>query len=73
MAKFVDWLSDIQYETVHGDASVPEVREVVFDSRKAVQGTVFNAMRGANVDAHRFIPTVIAQGCQAIVIEEDPA
>ncbi len=73
MAKFADWLSDIQYETVHGDASVPEVREVVFDSRKAVQGTVFNAMRGANVDAHRFIPTVIAQGCQAIVIEEDPA
>ncbi len=71
MAKFADWLSDIQYETVHGDASVPEVREVVFDSRKAVQGTVFNAMKGANVDAHRFIPAVIAQGCQAIVIEED--
>ena len=70
MAKFADWLSDIQYETVHGDTSVPDVREVVFDSRKAVQGTVFNAMKGANVDAHRFIPAVIAQGCQAIVIEE---
>lgn len=73
MAKFVDWLSDIQYETVHGEPSVPEVHEVVFDSRKAVEGTVFNAMKGANVDAHRFIPAVIAQGCQAIVIEEDPS
>ena len=72
MAKFVDWLSNIAYECVHGDASDVDVQEVVFDSRKAVEGTVFNAMKGANVDAHRFIPSVIEQGCKAIVIEENP-
>lgn len=73
MAKFIDWLQKLEYTCIHGDASSAEVQEVVFDSRKAAEGTVFNAMKGARVDAHRFIPQVIEQGCRAIVVEEDPA
>lgn len=73
MAKFVDWLKNLNYTLLHGDPAALDVQELVFDSRKAVEGTVFNAMKGANVDAHRFIPAVLAQGCKALVVEEDPA
>ena len=79
MAKFADWLSDIKYEVLHGDASVPEVREVVFDSRKAVEGTVFLTLQclgsvaldgfdgidGGSAEAVLFEGSDAADGCTA--------
>lgn len=40
-----DILSGIRYETLCGCASV-EVREITFDSRAAVKGSVFVAIEG---------------------------
>lgn len=71
MAKLSDWLSDLSYETIHGDISSSVVNEVVFDSRKASQETLFICMKGANVDSHEFIPEVISKGCTSIIVEED--
>ncbi|SFG56506.1 UDP-N-acetylmuramoyl-L-alanyl-D-glutamate--2,6-diaminopimelate ligase [Oribacterium sp. WCC10] len=71
MAKFSEWLTDLKYETVHGDPSSCEVNEVVFDSRKASCDTIFVCMKGSNVDSHQYIPDVISKGCISIVVEEE--
>lgn len=71
MALFSDWLSELEYEVMNGDPRKVEVSEVVFDSRKAGPGTVYVAMKGANVDSHQFLPQVISQGTEAVVVEED--
>lgn len=42
------------------------------DSRLAAPGTMFVAVRGVNVDGHRFIPAAVAAGASAIVCEEFP-
>nr|WP_294862531.1 UDP-N-acetylmuramoyl-L-alanyl-D-glutamate--2,6-diaminopimelate ligase [uncultured Fluviicola sp.] len=42
---------------------------LVSDSRKAVSGTLFIAVKGTKVDAHDFIPQVIEKGCTAIIAE----
>lgn len=46
------------------------VSALVSDSRKALAGTLFIAVKGTKVDAHDFIPQVIAQGCTALVVEK---
>ena len=48
------------------------VTDVICDSRKASQGALFVAINGVNVDAHRFIPDVIAKGAGTIVCEVLP-
>ncbi len=42
------------------------------DSRKVELGSLFVAVRGVNVDGHRFIPIVTVAGVAAIVCEELP-
>ncbi|MDO4633421.1 MAG: UDP-N-acetylmuramoyl-tripeptide--D-alanyl-D-alanine ligase [Eubacteriales bacterium] len=49
-----------------------EVSEVVIDSRAAKEGSLFVAIRGERVDAHRFIPAVFAQGALCVICEEAP-
>ena len=43
------------------------------DSRAVAPGTMFVAVRGTNVDGHRFIPAAVAAGATAVVCEEIPA
>ena len=53
-------------------AGNPEVRDLVLDSRKVTQGSVFFAVVGTTVDAHQFIPQVIEAGASAIVCSTLP-
>lgn len=48
------------------------VTDVVCDSRKATQGSLFVAVNGVNVDAHAFIPDVTKKGAAAVVCETLP-
>ena len=57
----------ITLRKVQGD---PEVAEVVADSRRCRPGACFVAVRGANQDAHQFIPAAVAAGCSAVVCED---
>jgi UDP-N-acetylmuramoyl-L-alanyl-D-glutamate--2,6-diaminopimelate ligase len=50
-----------------------EVRGVTLDSREVADGFVFVAVRGTNVDAHRFLDDAVKRGARAIVSEEAPA
>lgn len=56
---------------IHGDNS-REVTELVIDSRKVTQSSLYIAMRGTVVDGHSFIASAIEKGAAAIVCEELP-
>lgn len=56
---------------IHGDNS-REVTELVIDSRKVTQNSLYIAMRGTVVDGHSFIASAIEKGAAAIVCEEFP-
>ena len=49
-----------------------EVSEPNFDSRQVVNGGLFVAVRGTQVDGHRFIEGAISRGAACIVCEEFP-
>lgn len=46
-----------------------EITEVVTDSRIAKKGDLFIAVKGEKFDAHDFVPQVIAQGVELVVVE----
>ena len=48
-----------------------EVDSIITDSRKAEAGALFVAIVGERVDAHKFIPDVMAKGALASVSERE--
>jgi UDP-N-acetylmuramoyl-L-alanyl-D-glutamate--2,6-diaminopimelate ligase len=54
------------------DAIGPTVSAVVYDSRRAVPGAVFVALRGQKEDGARFAPQAVARGA-VLVVAETPA
>ncbi len=48
------------------------ITEVTHDSRRASNGSLFAAVRGALFDAHKFVPQVMAQGAAGVISEMDP-
>lgn len=57
--------------SVHGTADVT-VHALELDSRAVTQGTVFFAVKGTTVDAHDFIPDVVAKGAAVVVCSTLP-
>lgn len=49
-----------------------EVSELVFDSRKVTENSLYIAIRGTVVDGHSFITASVEKGAKAIVCEEFP-
>jgi UDP-N-acetylmuramoyl-L-alanyl-D-glutamate--2,6-diaminopimelate ligase len=45
------------------------VSQVCFDSRNVDASSIFIAIKGVTVDAHNYIPQVIASGCKNVVCE----
>ncbi len=68
-------LQDILYRSrtkeIRGSLN-KEVLSVAFDSRKVVDGSLFVAIVGTQVDGHNFIQTSIEKGAVAIVCNELP-
>ncbi len=54
--------------SVRGDATIG-VREVAFDSREVVAGSLFFCVPGANVDGHAFAADALRSGAVALVVE----
>jgi UDP-N-acetylmuramoyl-L-alanyl-D-glutamate--2,6-diaminopimelate ligase len=46
---------------------------VTADSRKVAAGTLFAAVRGTQIDGHKFIEDAVARGAAAVIAEEAPA
>lgn len=56
---------------IHGDNN-REITELVIDSRKVTEDSLYVAMRGTVVDGHSFITSAIEKGAAAVVCEELP-
>ena len=67
--KIGESLKEIKWTLASGNPDAG-AGEVVYDSRKAVEDTVFVCMRGTRVDSHDFIPQALHQGCRVFVAEE---
>lgn len=70
-------LEKLKYETTIGnsaekcDVSRIEITEVVNDSRKITEGSLFICIKGANFDGHKFAAYAAEQKAAAIVVEAD--
>lgn len=65
-------LSHLHKPTLSGNTD-KMVETIVFDSRKASQGSLFFAISGTQRNGHDFIPQVIEQGCDMVVCEVLPS
>jgi UDP-N-acetylmuramoyl-L-alanyl-D-glutamate--2,6-diaminopimelate ligase len=64
-------LKEINYQLIgNAEALEFEINEIVFDSRKANTDAVFVAIKGTQVDGHRFIRQTIEAGVKVVVCEQ---
>ena len=69
--KLSDLLKNIVTISIIGDAE-RDIKGVNIDSRKVADGHLFIAMRGTQVDGHKFIPKAEELGAAAILCEQLP-
>ena len=67
--KLISLLERLEYTCLQGSTE-QEVKNVIYDSRKVEEGSLFICIRGAVVDGHKFVPDVIAKGAKVLVVEE---
>lgn len=58
----------IEYELLQGQLDT-EVKDIIYDSRKITEGTMFVCMVGAVTDGHKYIPDAVSKGASVIVVE----
>ena len=63
-------LERMEYTCPQGSADI-EVADLVYDSRKVAQGSVFVCIKGAVVDGHTFLPSVCKAGAAAVVVQDE--
>ena len=69
--KLTELIKNINPTTVIGNADV-EITGVNIDSRRIAEGHLFVAMKGTQVDGHRFISKAVEQGACAVLCEDLP-
>ncbi len=62
-------LQGLEYEILQGTED-PVITSVVYDSRKAEEGSLFVCMKGAVVDGHQFAAQVAEKKAAAIVVQD---
>ena len=63
-------LERLEYTIVQGSENI-EITELVNDSRKVCEGSVFVCISGAVVDGHDFATDVVGKGACALIVEKD--
>ncbi len=71
LKKLKDILVGVYVEEFSGNPLLP-VGKLVFDSRNVQAGDVFVAVRGTQVDGHRFIGQAVENGAACVVCEQFP-
>lgn len=69
--KLLNLIEDLDVQEIRGELSV-DITGVCYDSRKCKKDFLFAALRGANVDGHKFIPAAEKLRAKAVVCEEIP-
>ncbi|KXB85401.1 putative UDP-N-acetylmuramoyl-L-alanyl-D-glutamate--2,6-diaminopimelate ligase [Prevotella sp. DNF00663] len=69
--KLTELLKNVKPIRLEGNADV-DITGVNIDSRRIAKGHLFVAMRGTQVDGHKFIPKAIELGAVAVLCEDMP-
>jgi len=69
MSLLLDLLTTVKYNLSQGNLE-QEVNDLVFDSRKAGQNSVFFAIVGSINDGHDFITSVYENGCRVFAVQQ---
>ena len=69
--KLNELIKNIKPTSITGDAEV-DIMGVNIDSRRIKEGHLFVAMKGTQVDGHKYIPKAIDLGAKAILCEDMP-
>ena len=68
--KLTQLLERLEYEVIQGNDKI-EVTELINDSRKVSEGSVFVCITGAVSDGHQYIEEVAAKGAAAVIVEKE--
>ena len=68
--KLSELFANIKYTLVKGNMDVI-VEDIVYDSRKAKDNTLFMAIVGSEVDGHDYIEDAIKNGAKVILVSKD--
>ena len=67
--KLTSLLERLEYEVRQGSDEI-EVTELVNDSRKVTEGSVFVCISGAVSDGHTYVEEVAGKGAKAVIVEK---
>ena len=62
-------LQRLEYACLQGRVDI-EVAEIINDSRKAKEGSLFFCIRGAVTDGHKYAKEVAEKGAAVLIVEE---
>lgn len=68
--KLVKLLERLDYSVIKGSVDT-EITSLVYDSRKACEGSVFVCISGTVTDGHTYINDVVAKGASALIVTKD--
>ena len=63
-------LQNIEYTVLAGNTDM-DITDIVYDSRKAKEGTAFVCIPGAQVDGHDYIDSAVEKGTKVIIVEHE--
>jgi UDP-N-acetylmuramoyl-L-alanyl-D-glutamate--2,6-diaminopimelate ligase len=70
MKELKQLLENVQFELVNGTVEI-NTDALIFDSRKATEGTLFFAVVGFTANGHQFVKQAYDQGCRGFVVQEN--
>ena len=68
LTKLINSVNAIQ---VAGEVERKDISSICYDSRKVKENSVFVAIKGVNIDGHRFILDAINKGAMAVILEDN--
>lgn len=68
--KLMKLLERLEYTCLQGSMD-KEVTDIVNDSRKVSDGSLFLCIKGAVSDGHKYVPDVVAKGAKVLVVQDE--
>ena len=69
MKALVDLLDGLDYDCIQGSIDV-NVTDIVNDSRKVTEGSLFFCIKGNVSDGHKFVLEVVEKGAKILIVED---
>ena len=63
-------LKRLNYTLIQGSTAI-QITDVIYDSRKVIQGCLFVCLVGSKTDSHKFAQDAVDKGAVAVVVSED--